>query len=127
MKTLKRSVAAAELILIFPALLFMTALFVRELTPLQLEPARTAAHIITWYASHPRIGLWLLLVALPFAVLVTGGAALRQSWNTDAELRHAAQSVLAALRAHWAAFFVLAATAASGIVLAIVALHMATN
>ncbi len=127
MRNLKRSTAAAELILIFPATLFMTSLFVRELTPLQLEPARTAAHIITWYASHPRIGLWILLIALPFAVLATGCVMLRQSWNTDAELRHAAHSVLTALRAHWAAFFVLAATAASGIVLAIVALHMATH
>jgi hypothetical protein len=39
MKSLKYIVAATELLLVFPALLFMTALFVRNLQPQQFEPA----------------------------------------------------------------------------------------
>jgi hypothetical protein len=38
MNTFKRAIAAAELLLVFPAVLFMTALFVRNLQPLQYEP-----------------------------------------------------------------------------------------
>src|SRR5262245_37671497 len=38
----KRAVAATELLLVSPATLFMMALFVRNLQPLQYEPARTA-------------------------------------------------------------------------------------
>jgi len=127
MKTIKRSIAAAELLLIFPAALFMTALFVRQIEPLQLEPARTAARIVTWYSGHLKVGLWIFLMALPLFVLVSGSFTLVQSWNEDAELRSAALSALAALRTQWAAFVVAAATVAAAIILAIVALHAATN
>jgi hypothetical protein len=68
----KRTIAATELLLIFPAALFMTALFVRNLQPLQYQPAHAAEQIVSWYAVRPRIGLWGLLIALPLAVLVTG-------------------------------------------------------
>ena len=60
----------------FPAALFMMALFVRNLQPLQYEPARTAQRIVDWYAVRPRIGLWGLLIALPLAVLLTGCSTL---------------------------------------------------
>ena len=43
-----RALAATELALIFPAALFMTALFVRNLQPPQYEPAHTAERIVTW-------------------------------------------------------------------------------
>ena len=127
MKTVKRSLAAVELLLIFPAALFMTALFVRELEPLELEPARTAARIVTWYSGHAHLGLWVFLMALPFIVLVSGFVTLLQSWKTDAELRSAAHSAFVALRTQWAAFVVAAATAGAAIILAIVALHVLTN
>ena len=75
----KRTTAATELLLIFPAALFMTAPFARNLQPLQYQPAHTAERIVTWYAVRPRIGLWGLLIALPLAVLVTGcGTLLRR-------------------------------------------------
>ena len=127
MKTIKRSVAAAELLLIFPAALFMIALFVRNLEPLQLEPARTAARIVTWYSGHTHIGLWVFLMALPMIVLLTGCASLMKSWREDSELRSATHSTIAGLRVHWAAFFVAAATVGAAIILAIVALHVLTN
>jgi hypothetical protein len=123
----KRLVAAAETLLIFPAVLFMTALFVRELQPQQFEPARTAQRIVTWYASHPPIGLWVLLIALPLAVLVTGGAMLLRTWTGDAEVRQAAFQALTAIRAQQAILLILVTTLTAGGVLAIVALHMLSD
>ncbi len=127
MNTIKRTIAATELLLIFPAVLFMTALFVRELQPLQYEPAHTAQRIVTWYAVRPRIGLWVLLIALPFAVLVIGCATLLRIWNDDVELRQAARQTLTVIRAHLATLFVAAATLTAGGVLAIVAVHSLTD
>ncbi len=127
MNTFKRAIAAIELLLIFPAALFMTALFVRNLQPLQYEPARTAERIVTWYSVRPRVGLWILLMALPLAVLVTGCGTLLRSWNTDADLRQAARQTLAAIRAHLAMLLVAAATLAAGGILAIVALHAVSD
>ena len=123
----KRTIAATELLLIFPAALFMTALFVRNLQPLQYQPAHTAEQIVSWYAVRPRIGLWGLLIALPLAVLVTGCGTLLRSWSNDVELRQATRQTLAAIRAHLATLLVAGATLVAGSVLAIVALHMLTD
>ena len=127
MKTIRRAIAAAELLLIFPAVLFMTTLFVRNLQPQQYEPAHTAERIVTWYAVRPRVGLWVLLMALPLAVLITGCATLLRSWNGDVELRQAARQTLAAIHAHLATLIVAVATLTAGGVLAIVALHSLTD
>ena len=127
MQTLKRAIAATELILIVPAALFMTALFVRNVQPLQYEPAHTAQRIVMWYAARPHVGLWVFLIALPFVVLVTGCATLLRSWNDDVQLRQAAAQVFTALRAHLAMVFVAAATLTAGGVLAIVTLHVLTD
>ena len=62
----------ALLLLILPSILFMGALVVRELQPLQNEPAHTAQQqLVMWYAALMWT-LWVLLIALPFAVLATG-------------------------------------------------------
>ena len=126
MSTVRRAVAATELLLIFPAALFMTALVVRNLRPLQYEPAHTAQRIVMWYAGR-QWTLWVLLIALPFAVLVTGCATLLRSWNGDVELPHHARQTLAAIRAHPMTLFVAAATLTAGGVLVIVVLHMLAN
>jgi hypothetical protein len=105
----------------------MTALFTRNLQPQQYEPAHTAQRIVMWYAVRPHVGLWVLLMALPFVVLVTGCATLLRSWNDNAELRQAARQTLAAVRAHLATLFVAAATLTAVGVLAIVALHSLTD
>ena len=73
MNTAKRAIATTELLLILPAALFMTALVVRTLQPLEGEPARTAERIVMWY-SERQWTLWILLIALPLTVLVTGCA-----------------------------------------------------
>lgn len=124
---LKRTIAATELLLVFPAALFMTALFVRNLQPLQYEPAHTAQRIVAWYSLRPHLGLWVLLIALPLAVLVMGCATLLRSWSTEAQLREATRQTLVAIRAHLSTLLVAGATLTAGGVLAIVALHVLTD
>jgi hypothetical protein len=126
MNTIKRPIAAMELLLLSPAALFMAALVVRRLQPLLAAPAETAQAIVQWYAGRVWT-LWVLLIALPLAVLVTGGAALWRGWKEDDELRQALRRPFAAVRAHGAAFFVAATTLSAGVFLAIVALHMMAN
>ena len=127
MNIVKRAIAASELLLIFPAALFMAALFVRNLQPQQYEPAHTAQRIVDWYAVRPRTGLWGLLIALPLAVLLTGGGTLLRSWSREVQLRQAAWQTLAAIRAHLATLLIAGATLTAGGILAIVALHMVTD
>lgn len=122
-KTLDRTIAAAELLLISPAALFMTALFVRNLTPKQNEPAYTAQRIVMLYASSVHVGLWLLLIALPLAVLMIGSATLLRQWSEDASLREA----LAAVRAHFATLLIAGATVASIGILGAIGVHVLTD
>ncbi|MEO8910170.1 MAG: hypothetical protein ABI408_08085 [Gemmatimonadaceae bacterium] len=123
---IKRISAGAEVLLIFPASLFMTALFVRNVQPQQYEPAHSAQRIVTWYAARPWT-LWLFLMAFPLAVLVTGCATLRRSWRDDIELRGTARHTLAAIRMHLATVLVAAATLAAAGILAIVAVHSVSD
>ena len=127
MKFPKYAIATTEMLLVLPGALFMLALFLRNVQPLQYEPAHTAAQIVAWYAARPRIGLWVLLMALPFTVLITGCTTLFRRWTNDLELRQAAQHTLVVLRAQFATVIVAAATLISGGILAIVALHVLTD
>lgn len=127
MITIKRAVAAAEVVLIFPAVLFMSALFMRNVQPKQIEPARTAQAIVMWYAARVHFGLWVLLMALPFIVFVIGCITLLHSWNEDADLREAAGKTFAAIRAHLAVMVIAIATLTSAGVLAIIGLHVLTD
>ena len=127
MNTIKRAIAATELLLVFPASLFMTALFVRDLQPEQREPANTARRLVGWFSARPLLGLDVFLIALPFAALVIGLSIVVRSWRSDAELRQAALEMLAAVRAHLATLLIAGATLTAGGILAIVALHMITE
>jgi hypothetical protein len=127
MNTIKRTLAATELLLVFPATLFMTALFVRELQPVQYEPAHTALRVVEWFSARPHVGLDLFLIALPFAAFVIGCATVFRSWRGDAGLRQAAVATLAAVRAHLATLLIAGATLTAGGILAIVALHVITD
>lgn len=127
MKTILRPIAAAELLLVAPAALFMISLFVRNLQPEQYEPAHTAARIVALYAASTRFGLWLALMALPLVVFVMGCITLVRSWSADSTLRQATHQAVAALRAHLAAFFIACATLSAFVILAIVALHVLTD
>lgn len=127
MKTTKYILAGVELLLISPAALFMSSLFVRNLQPQQYQPAHAAAEIVAWYAARPRIGLWIFLMALPLTVLITGAATLLQKWSNEPQLREAAHGALALIRPHVATVLIAAATMTAAAVLAIVALHVATD
>ena len=127
MNTLKRTTAATELILVLPAALFMTALFVRNLQPPQYEPTHSANRLVDWFAARPLLGLDVFLIAMPFAALVIGFATSLISWRRDAELRQVALETLAAVRAHLATLFIALATVMAGGFLTIVAVHMITE
>jgi hypothetical protein len=122
----KRALAAAQLLLMFPAILFMGALVFRQLSPLQHEPAHTAHRIVMWYAGRMWT-LWALLISLPLAVLVTGCVTLLRSWSNVPELPYRAQQVLAAIYADRPMLCIATMTLTAGVVLAIVAMHMAAN
>jgi hypothetical protein len=127
MKTIQRSLAALELLLVFPAVLFMTSLVARSIQPQQYEPALTAERIVDWYATHPPIGLFLLLIALPLAVLAIGTATLLREWRRNEAMRTAARQTFAFIRAYASTLLIAATTATAVGILAIVALHIATD
>ena len=127
MKENARALAATELLLVSPAALFMTALFVRNLQPAQYEPAHTAGRVVDWFSARPFLGLDVFLIALPFAVFIIGGAAVLRSWRSDAGLRHVALETLAAVRTNLTTLLIAGATLMAGGILAIVAVHMITE
>ena len=69
----------------------------------------------------------MLLLALPFAVLVTGCATLLRSWNGDVESPHAVRHSLSMIPAPLATLFVAGTTMTSAGILAVVVLHMLAN
>ncbi len=122
----KRVIAVMELVLIFPAVLFMTALVLRSLQPLQYEPARSAQQLVMWYAGRMWT-LWFLLLGLPLIVLVSGCAELLRSYDRDIVLPLTSQKSLAMVRAHLSSLFIAATTLMAGVILAIVVLHVLAN
>jgi hypothetical protein len=122
----KRAIAVVEFVLLAPAVLFLTALFVRLLSPLQNEPAHTAQRIITWYAVRGWT-LWVLLIGPPFAVLVIGCVTLLRIRSGGFELRHPNRGLPTSIRSNLAMIFIAVATAIAGVVLAVVAVHMLMN
>ncbi len=124
MHTLTRFIAAIQLALILPAALFMTAVLVAVGDAPQYDLAHVAQRIVTWYSARMWT-LWLLLLGLPFAVVVTGCATLLRSWNHGVELPHPTR--LAMIPAPLATLSVAATTLLSAGILAIVVLHMLAN
>lgn len=127
MNFIRRALATLEVVLIFPAALFMAALFMRSVQPQQFEPAHTAQRIVDWYAARTHLGLWIFLIAFPLVVLLSGCVSLVRSWRGDPAVRAAVFECAGAIRRHFAVFVVALATTASAAILAIVALHMITG
>ena len=126
MDTNRRIIAATELVLIFPAALFMTAVVTRHLQPLQYEPAHTAQQIVMWYSVR-HWTLWVLLIGLPFAALLTGCGTLLRNWNRGPDSQEPARQPSAAIRTDLATRIIAAATLSAGAVLVVVAVHMLAN
>ena len=127
MKSIRRTIAIIELLLVLPAALFMTALFVRDIQPAPYQPAESARRIVEWFSARPHLGLGVLLIALPFAAFVIGCTTVLRSWANDAKFRRAILGALAAVRPHLAKVLIAGTTLLAGGILAIVALHMITD
>jgi len=117
-------VAAWALVLVAPAVLFVTALSLRQWPPPESQPARTADRIVKWYAAHPQFGLWVLLLLLPLSAFVLGSSALLRTWGDNPQLRDYAWRALAAIPAHLPAVLIAAATIVSAGVLAMMTRHL---
>ena len=122
-----RYVAITELVLIFPAVLFMSALFVQNIQPPPFEPAQTARRVIEWFSIRPLLGLDVSLIGLPFAVFVVGLMTVLRRWAGDSGLREAVREMVRVVRAYMATLLVAGATLTAGSILVIVALHMITE
>jgi hypothetical protein len=122
----KRSIAATQLLLIFPATLFMAALLARHLQPLLYEPAHTAQLIVMWYSGRVWT-LWVLLIDLPLAVLVLGCVTLLKDWIAYTKPQQVTPQPSAKVRLHPATIIIVAVTLAAGVILAVVAVHMLMN
>ena len=118
----KRFVAATELVLIFPASLFLAAVVARHLEPL----AHPAQQVVTWYSDRFWT-LWVLLIALPLAALLAGCVTLLPSWNGGSGGRWTAKQFGLANHMPLPTKIITAATLGSGLILTIVVLHMLAN
>ena len=122
MKAIKRTIAIIELLLVFPAALFMVALFLREVQPL----AQTG-RLVEWFSHHVVLGLYVFLLAMPLAAFVIGCAIVLRSWRSDVEFRRATLEIFTTLRTHLASLLIAGVTLMAGGILAIVAMHMITE
>ncbi|MGB2625932.1 MAG: hypothetical protein WAK20_04040 [Candidatus Acidiferrum sp.] len=104
----------------------MTALVLRNLRPLQYEPARPAQQLVMWYADRMWT-LWFLLLGLPLIVFVSGCAQLLRDYNRDIFLPLTSRKSLAMARAHLSSLFIAATTLTAGVILVIVVLHVLAN
>jgi TRAP-type uncharacterized transport system fused permease subunit len=121
---MKRTLAAAHLLLISPAVLFLVAVIVQRLQSLQ--PAHTAQHIIMWYAERMWT-LWILLLALPLSVLISGCISLLQDSRRSAQVATLARRALSALHPAGARTCIAVTTATAAVIVGIVTLHMLAN
>jgi len=110
-----------DFLLLFPAALFMAALGIRNL-PLN-ETATSAQRIVMWYTGRLWT-LWVLLLALPFAVLMTGGVVFFRNWI---EMPNAARQRIGLMWAQPMALFVLGMTFTAAGILVVIVLHMLAN
>jgi hypothetical protein len=117
-------IAAWTLALVGPAVLFITALFLRQILPQGSEPARTAERIVRWYAAHPQLALWVLLLLLPMSAFILGSAALMRTWANNPYLQAYTWRALEEIPEHWPALSIGVATLLSAGVLAMITAHL---
>ncbi|HYK95146.1 MAG TPA: hypothetical protein VE011_04645 [Candidatus Dormibacteraeota bacterium] len=81
------SVSILSAILAAPAGLFFLAAIGRTLQPTAHEPSRTLDAVVTWFLALGGLGLFALLVVLPFVAVLLAGRIVWREWSTDSTLR----------------------------------------
>src|SRR5215467_11523487 len=120
--------AALEWLLVLPAVVFLFAAALRNLQPVEYEPARTSAALVAWTVAHvSRLGASILFLGLPGLVVLAGGGTFLRTWRADARLRQDSAMTFAILRRHLAVGLLMAAVLLAGAVLAAVAVHTITD
>ncbi len=122
----RRIIAATELVLIFPAALFLTAVVARHLQLLQYEPAHIAQEIVTWYSVRYWT-LWVLLIGLPLGALLNGSIVLLRNSSHGTDEGQIGKHPSAAIHTQVPTQIIATATLAAGLILAVVVLHMLAN
>ena len=117
-----RFIAAVELILIFPASLFLIAVVARHFEPLG-NPAR---QIALWYA-YRFWTLWVFMLTMPLAALLIGCVTLLRNQSGGIEERQTIKQRFMAIRKSVPKLVIAVSTLAAGTILVIVAVHMAAN
>jgi hypothetical protein len=121
-------VAACGIVLIGPAILFVAALVVRQAAAPDGRPARTAERIVTWYAMHPQLSLWVLLLLLPLSSFMLGSATLLRTWVDNPHLQdkllYWAWRAMEETQEHWPAVSVGGATLVSLALLVMITAHL---
>lgn len=117
-------IAACAFALVSPALLFVAALFVRQVCPPDSEPARLSVRIVSWYASHPQLALWVLLLLCPLSAFVIGSATLLRTWGENPKLQYWAWRVVEEIPEHWPAMSVGGATIVAFGLLVMITAHV---
>jgi len=120
---MKRALAAAHLLLIAPAVLFLVAVTVQRLP---LQPAHTAQHIVMWYAERMWT-LWILLLVLPLSVLISGCISLLRDSSGNAQVASLPQKALVALHRAGERTSVAVTTVTAAVIVGVVILHMLAN
>jgi len=121
-----RTIALLEIPLLFPAVLFMTALIVRSLPPPPSALVVSAGKIVRWYADRVWT-LWILLGCLPISSLSLGCVTLLRTWKDGGIDGPKARQQPPAVRLRPATLIVAAETLISGAILAVVAVHVLMN
>lgn len=108
--------AASELALILPAAFFLAAVVVRSIPGV----ANPAHQVVMWYANRLWT-LWVLLIALPFAALISGCVSLLANVDTR-DWRSSWSAAITGPRR-----VIAIETLAAGVILSVVVLHMLAN
>lgn len=122
------ALAVSEWLLVLPATLLLGAAALRQLQPVEHEPARTISTIFSWIG--PRISRFdaaLLFLALPGVAAIAGCVALLLAWRRNETLRQDTTAVLTSLRRHLAVAILGTGTLLAGTILAAVIVHIITD
>ncbi len=85
-------------VLVLPAVTFLTAALVRGLQPPQYQPAQAAQAVFAAFAALPASAVWLVLGLAPLLSLVVASAVVARRLRTDAAARDDVAAFLSGCR-----------------------------